>query len=68
MMFFSLVVFHHLAGLSETYLDYSNATYTIFLCYGLALHSPIKRYWAKLTEKINYHESKYTNHQHQTHW
>lgn len=43
-LFISLVAMHHIAGLSETYLDYSNTTYTIFLCYGLALHGPIKRF------------------------
>ncbi|MCK4707950.1 MAG: hypothetical protein KAU21_04975, partial [Gammaproteobacteria bacterium] len=35
-IFFSLVIMHHIAGLAETYLDYSNTTYAIFLCYGLA--------------------------------
>lgn len=43
-LFISLAAMHHLAGLSETYLDYSNTTYTIFLCYGLALHKPVRRY------------------------
>jgi len=50
-LFISLVAFHHVAGLAETYLDYSNTTYTIFLCYGLALHSPIQRYKAILLNK-----------------
>ena len=43
-LFISLVAMHHIAGLAETYLDYSNTTYTIFLCYGLALHKPFRRY------------------------
>jgi len=43
-IFVSLVVMHHIAGLAETYLDYSNTTYAVFLCYGLALHGPIKRW------------------------
>lgn len=43
-LFLSLVAMHHIAGLSETYLDYSNTTYTILLCYGLALREPIRRY------------------------
>lgn len=43
-VFISLVAMHHIAGLAETYLDYSNTAYAIFLCYGLALHGPIKRW------------------------
>ena len=43
-IFTSLVLMHHIAGIAETYLDYSNTAYAIFLCYGLAMHGPIKRY------------------------
>lgn len=43
-LYLSLITMHHVAGLSETYLDYSNTTYTILLCYGLALHRPYKKY------------------------
>jgi hypothetical protein len=43
-LFTSLVIMHQVAGLAETYLDYSNTTYTILLCYGLALHGPIRRF------------------------
>lgn len=43
-VFTSLVIMHQVAGLAETYLDYSNTTYAIILCYGLALHGPIRRF------------------------
>jgi O-antigen ligase len=43
-VFTSLVIMHQVAGLAETYLDYSNTTYAIALCYGLALHGPFRRY------------------------
>lgn len=45
-LYTSLIVMHHVAGLAETYLDYTNTMYAIALCYGLALHGPIKRYQA----------------------
>ena len=50
-LFISLVTMHHIAGLSETYLDYSNTTYTLILCYGLALHKPARRYLKSSLEK-----------------
>lgn len=43
-LFISLSSMHFIAGLSETYLDYSNTIYTLLLCYGLALHNPYRRY------------------------
>ncbi|MBD3670260.1 MAG: O-antigen ligase family protein [Gammaproteobacteria bacterium] len=53
-VFISLVVMHHVAGLAETYLDYSNTTYAIALCYGLALHGPVRRYYeTRLAEPTN---------------
>ncbi|PCI08418.1 MAG: hypothetical protein COB77_02250, partial [Gammaproteobacteria bacterium] len=44
MLFLSIAAMHQIAGLSETYLDYSNTTYAVILCYGLALHNPIRKY------------------------
>ena len=43
-MFVSLVLMHHIAALSETYLDYSTTTYAIFLCYGVLLRGPVINY------------------------
>lgn len=46
-VFVSLAMMHHVAGLSETYLDYSTTTYAIFLCYGVLLREPILNYLSK---------------------
>jgi len=43
-LFTSLVVFHHVAGLAESYLDYSNTTYALLLCYGVAMHGSYRNY------------------------
>ena len=51
-VFMSLVAMHQIAGLMETYLDYSNTIYALFLCYGLALHGPIKRYQADKSQDL----------------
>jgi len=50
-LFSSLVIMHHFAGLAETYMDYSNTTYAIMLCYGMALHGPTMR-WKKQRAKL----------------
>lgn len=59
-IFASLIAMHHVAGLAETYLDYSNTTYAILLCYGLAMHGAVSNY-RKLQEKPNI-DSEYNAH------
>lgn len=43
-LFAGLIIMHHVAGLAESYLDYSNTTYALLLCYGIAMHGALKNY------------------------